>query len=248
MQSEDLPHKSGITTQSSGRADTCTFVGRLAPQIGDYDQGLIYYEANYNVGRLAPQIGDYDRTYHRPIASKLNMSEDLPHKSGITTQCSSASHTACQSEDLPHKSGITTSCNLQCVRVMKSEDLPHKSGITTYSVPRFCVHRLVGRLAPQIGDYDSLPHQYHQGFWSEDLPHKSGITTECLWSYACRCPSEDLPHKSGITTCVVCRAYGWTQVGRLAPQIGDYDGYGFGCMRTVIVGRLAPQIGDYDSY
>ena len=82
--SEDLPHKSGITTlevslvtvQRWGRKTCPTnrglrhkaylhpistdFVGRLAPQIGDYDQMYLKALPRLKVGRLAPQIGDYD--------------------------------------------------------------------------------------------------------------------------------------------------------------------------------------------
>ena len=35
-------------------------VGRLAPQIGDYDIDLVTNGDLLSVGRLAPQIGDYD--------------------------------------------------------------------------------------------------------------------------------------------------------------------------------------------
>ncbi|EEZ71156.1 hypothetical protein NEICINOT_04609 [Neisseria cinerea ATCC 14685] len=38
-----------------------------------------------------------------------------------------------------------------------------------------------------------------------------------------------------------------SRVGRLAPQIGDYDRAGRMYLRSGLVGRLAPQIGDYDS-
>ena len=36
------------------------------------------------------------------------------------------------------------------------------------------------------------------------------------------------------------------QVGKLAPQIGDYDFEFVDDMCKSIVGKLAPQIGDYD--
>ena len=58
-------------------------------------------------------------------------SEDLPHKSGITTVVAPHMARLARSEDLPHKSGITTSIPLRDLFAFKSEDLPHKSGITT---------------------------------------------------------------------------------------------------------------------
>ena len=58
--SEDLPHKSGITTDASNLYRQFSCVGRLAPQIGDYDQPCGRYRPVFRVGRLAPQIGDYD--------------------------------------------------------------------------------------------------------------------------------------------------------------------------------------------
>ena len=64
MQSENLPHKSGITTSICPRDFAQLLVGKLAPQIGDYDQDDVL-EAHFFVGKLAPQIGDYD-----PQASK----------------------------------------------------------------------------------------------------------------------------------------------------------------------------------
>ena len=38
----------------------CSLVGRLAPQIGDYDVNIAFMLLSFWVGRLAPQIGDYD--------------------------------------------------------------------------------------------------------------------------------------------------------------------------------------------
>ena len=58
-----------------------------------------------------------------------------------------------ESEDLPHKSGITTRGQHPQILTSASEDLPHKSGITTRTCTT-CVPVDVGRLAPQIGDYD----------------------------------------------------------------------------------------------
>ena len=58
-------------------------VGRLAPQIGDYDSSSKSPQSRLFVGRLAPQIGDYDAIFYRTHLQFK--SEDLPHKSGITT-------------------------------------------------------------------------------------------------------------------------------------------------------------------
>ena len=174
--SEDLPHKSGITT--------C-------------DIAVSFW--HIGVGRLAPQIGDYD--FYKTIGiPTLQVSEDLPHKSGITTSGHSLYATfkgrkTCptnrglrpgrndifvknhMSEDLPHKSGITTPVEYAVCLIVWSEDLPHKSGITTiYQDSHFSVSS------------------------SEDLPHKSGITTKCFMIFPFVNKSEDLPHKSGITT------------------------------------------------
>ena len=86
------------------------------------------------------------------------------------------------------------------VALVESEDLPHKSGITTSGILSIFHSHEVGRLAPQIGDYDLLPFRITWASTSEDLPHKSGITTVQNLPSNDVARSEDLPHKSGITT------------------------------------------------
>ena len=81
---------------------------------------------------------------------------------------------------------------------------------------------------------------------SEDLPHKSGITTSICYECEHFDMSEDLPHKSGITTTLNTNGSVGLCVGRLAPQIGDYDFISSVQLNHLKVGRLAPQIGDYD--
>ena len=56
---------------------------------------------------------------------------------------------------------------------------------------------------------------------SEDLPHESGIKTRLLAIFYTPKKSEDLPHESGIKTVNLWRDYHATEVGRLAPRIGD---------------------------
>ena len=61
---------------------------------------------------------------------------------------------------------------------MQSENLPHKSGITTIDTTTTPPGLRVGKLAPQIGDYDNSMALLGIGLlMSENLPHKSGITT-----------------------------------------------------------------------
>ena len=84
LSSEDLPHKSGITTPAVHLHAHAADVGRLAPQIGDYDFRYEQVVPLVAVGRLAPQIGDYDEVF--TVKEGEVLSEDLPHKSGITTQ------------------------------------------------------------------------------------------------------------------------------------------------------------------
>ena len=82
--SEDLPHKSGITTHQ--RADGLgSFVGRLAPQIGDYDTPSVLTPANQSSRKTCPTNRGLR---HGPIFNQGYdfRSEDLPHKSGITTR------------------------------------------------------------------------------------------------------------------------------------------------------------------
>ena len=67
---------------------------------------------------------------------------------------------------------------IQPDRPVSSENLPHKSGITTLIELVNFESVFVGKLAPQIGDYDQV-------IFSDDV---------------CQLSSENLPHKSGITT------------------------------------------------
>ena len=106
-------------------------VGRLAPQIGDYDLTHTCEQNRLRVGRLAPQIGDYDpksdRSYH------VLRRKTCPTNRGLRQR----------------KRDVIG------VRVL-SEDLPHKSGITTHYDNMSLGRVNVGRLAPQIGDYDPI--------------------------------------------------------------------------------------------
>ena len=131
-------------------------------------------------------------------------------------------------------------------RLSWSEDLPHKSGITTVK-PDSVVNSFRRKTCPTNRGLRPLyTTGYRQVLQSEDLPHKSGITTLYDISFSFLSLSEDLPHKSGITTPPLKRLRMRNQVGRLAPQIGDYDEQAVAVLTDHLVGRLAPQIGDYD--
>ena len=129
------------------------------------------------------------------------------------------------SEDLPHKSGITTvPNNPRRIRLNCRKTCPTNRGLRPVCANARNAASLVGRLAPQIGDYDRTRRVRRIGLrQSEDLPHKSGITTRSQTLYGRAIRSEDLPHKSGITTHGQRMIFDISQVGRLAPQIGDYD-------------------------
>ena len=128
--SEDLPHKSGITTQISVDIPRF-FVGRLAPQIGDYDALIpdliraLYCRKTCPTNRgLRPTMGCYP--------PHVCVSEDLPHKSGITTTSSIAPDTPiCGRKTCPTNWGLRHGPIFNQGYDFRSEDLPHKSGITT---------------------------------------------------------------------------------------------------------------------
>ena len=163
----------------------------------------------------------------REVLAKLTIppSEDLPHKSGITTLLLCSHHLNCQSEDLPHKSGITT-CSL------------------TIDLHLF----VVGRLAPQIGDYDSEACIIQQAQHSrKTCPTNRGLRPITVSNVSFGLSRKTCPTNRGLRQ-PKSRSCGCIWVGRLAPQIGDYDvdqGIDF---TNIGVGRLAPQIGDYDDY
>ena len=159
VKSEDLPHKSGITTWIVKLTQQAFGVGRLAPQIGDYDLSICerspptwsedlphksgittrWFYSNGNplrVGRLAPQIGDYDSTFSR-VANGFK-SEDLPHKSGITTSLPHQYHQGFWSEDLPHKSGITTRSDVSNTPVLsRRKTCPTNRGLRRFPPVKF---------------------------------------------------------------------------------------------------------------
>ena len=77
MQSENLPHKSGITTFAGTAFCVGGKVGKLAPQIGDYDGVLYQVNQQIDVGKLAPQIGDYD-LYSSSICGVITVGKLAP--------------------------------------------------------------------------------------------------------------------------------------------------------------------------
>ena len=82
-------------------------VGRLAPQIGDYDRAGRMYLRSGLVGRLAPQIGDYDSSDTNSTVNLL-CRKTCPTNRGLRQSSLHYLYHLIQSEDLPHKSGITT--------------------------------------------------------------------------------------------------------------------------------------------
>ena len=198
-------------------------VGRLAPQIGDYDSAMLRIISALFRRKTCPTNRGL-RPAKRVIPFILMKSEDLPHKSGITTLTITRASSSSSSEDLPHKSGITThnpippasrysrkTCPtnrglrriFQCrsLRRSQSEDLPHKSGITTSGAVHIqrCIY--VGRLAPQIGDYDTIKGFYGCfQFCRKTCPTNRGLRRRNSTHLFIFNLSEDLPHKSGITT------------------------------------------------
>ncbi|EEZ72111.1 hypothetical protein NEICINOT_03508 [Neisseria cinerea ATCC 14685] len=89
---------------------------------------------------------------------------------------------------------------------------------------RICKLFFVGRLAPQIGDYDNAAFAKPAIFKGrKTCPTNRGLRLEATNTLIKTDMSEDLPHKSGITTSNEYDIPFSFLVGRLAPQIGDYD-------------------------
>ena len=61
-------------------------VGKLAPQIGDYDPDLDTVLINLFVGKLAPQIGDYDVSRLYPISFTIGR-KTCPTNRGLRLEC-----------------------------------------------------------------------------------------------------------------------------------------------------------------
>ena len=132
LRRKTYPTNRGLRLSRDSKA-RLKLVGRLTPQIGDYDIRRemrfvrITGRKTYPTNRGLRQYDFVDHLYD-------NRSEDLPHKSGITTHRKKYLLSKAESEDLPHKSGITTVGARLHRAGSESEDLPHKSGITTEDV------------------------------------------------------------------------------------------------------------------
>ena len=128
-----------------------------------------------------------------------------------------------------------------------SENLPHKSGITTFAVARKSLSSFVGKLAPQIGDYDKLVATTTIAITSrKTCPTNRGLRLRHFSLLNFIQSRKTCPTNRGLRLFLATNIALPTAVGKLAPQIGDYDQTYTTFLSLSLVGKLAPQIGDYD--
>ena len=150
LQSEDLPHKSGIKTgqiqQPLSRCLSEDLPHKSGIKTKTHEDGF-YHLLSEDLPHKSG-IKTLVRTF-----SCYYRSEDLPHKSGIKTEFPMISLTSlCCRKTCPTNRGLRLVCQKQIMREVRSEDLPHKSGIKTLPTGSAIACSGVGRLAPQIGD------------------------------------------------------------------------------------------------
>ena len=132
--------------------------------------------------------------------TNYSVSEDLPHSSGIKTECFNLWFTfRITSEDLPHSSGIKTPAGSNRPPPARRKTCPTHRGLR---------RRVRTTLSPTLLSRKTCP--THRG-----LRH-----SYCLFTVK-QHQSEDLPHLSGIKTLSSNPLLGKGFVGRLAPLIGD---------------------------
>ena len=220
--SEDLPHKSGITTWLATTLATRILVGRLAPQIGDYDLTYLPSTGSKTSRKTCPTNRGL-RHYSCLLVEPLHRRKTCPTNRGLRPCVSILSGHLIRRKTCPTNRGLRLSVHCQVMLTYRRKTCPTNRGL------RLTIHERRSLSAA-----------------SEDLPHKSGITTLAICDNgSTNNTSEDLPHKSGITT------LSWSSCRIIARRKTCPTNRGLrpcnNSSKTVFfVGRLAPQIGDYD--
>ena len=196
--SEDLPHKSGITTWLATTLATRILVGRLAPQIGDYDLTYLPSTGSKTSRKTCPTNRGL-RHYSCLLVEPLHRRKTCPTNRGLRPCVSILSGHLIRRKTCPTNRGLRLSVHCQVMLTYRRKTCPTNRGL------RLTIHERRSLSAA-----------------SEDLPHKSGITT-LSWS-SCRIIArrKTCPTNRGLRPCNNSSKTVFF-VGRLAPQIGDYD-------------------------
>ena len=125
------------------------------------------------------------------------------------------------SEDLPHKSGIKTPRHCRCCDSICRKTCPTNRGLRRSGV--VVLHYSVSRKTCPTNR--GLRHKWGKVcigvFGRKTCPTNRGLRLLRALSLTCQLTSEDLPHKSGIKTVTIRGDVRLLDVGRLALQIGD---------------------------
>ena len=147
----------------------------------------------------------------------------MPHKSGITTRSKADVGAKYGRKTCPTNRGLRPSLRDPTANTSSRKTCPTNRGLRRYRSKPSRITYESENLPHKSGITTATPTDFDFNIGSENLPHKSGITTKSTCFHCLDSLSENLPHKSGITTRNSCNKRHRWYVGKLAPQIGDYD-------------------------